>query len=43
MTGRGERMRQVTLPATGHVELIAPGTAAWAEAVKAVETLSGRR
>ena len=42
MTARGENVRQITLPDTGHVELIAPGTAAWAEAVKAVESLSGR-
>jgi acetyl esterase/lipase len=37
MTGKGQKLREVIVPNTGHVELIAPGTAAWSQIVEAVE------
>jgi acetyl esterase/lipase len=39
MEAKGADIRAITLPDTGHVELISPGTAAWAEAVRSVESL----
>ncbi|HLK23677.1 MAG TPA: alpha/beta hydrolase [Caulobacteraceae bacterium] len=39
MAARGMRFDEVVLPATGHVELIAPGTRAWDSAVGATERL----
>ena len=39
MKAKGADIRAIALPDTGHVELISPGTAAWAEAVRTVETL----
>jgi acetyl esterase/lipase len=37
MTGKGQKLREVIVPNTGHVELIAPGTAAWSQIVGAIE------
>jgi acetyl esterase/lipase len=43
MKAKGADVRALALPDTGHVELIAPGTAAWTEAVRTVERmLQGR-
>src|SRR5579872_625371 len=39
MRAKGARIRQITIPDTGHVELIAPGTAAWAKVAETVEAL----
>jgi acetyl esterase/lipase len=39
MKARGVDIRAITLKGAGHVELISPGTAAWAEAVRTVERL----
>ena len=39
MKARGGRIRQETVARSGHAELIAPGTAAWARAVAAVQEL----
>jgi acetyl esterase/lipase len=41
MRAKGARIRQITIPDTGHVELIAPGTAAWAKVVETVRALLG--
>jgi acetyl esterase/lipase len=38
----GDRVALVTVPATGHVELVAPGSAAWAEARRQVLAALGR-
>ena len=43
MRGRGDRVTVRIVPNQGHVELIAPETPAWAEAVKAIEGALGRR
>ena len=37
MTGKGQKLQEIIVPNTGHVELIAPGTAAWSRIVEAVE------
>jgi len=39
MRALGAHVRQVTVPDSGHAELIAPGTAAWSRAVEAVDEL----
>jgi acetyl esterase/lipase len=39
MRAQGADIRQLTVPDAGHVELIAPGTAAWSRAVEAVDAL----
>ena len=39
MRRRGARIGATTLPHTGHVELISPGTPAWAETVRAIRRL----
>jgi acetyl esterase/lipase len=39
MKARGADIRAINLPDTCHVELIAPGTAAWTEAVTTIERL----
>jgi acetyl esterase/lipase len=39
LNARGGRARQVTIANTGHVELIAPGTAAWTTTVETIEAL----
>ena len=36
---KGARLRTIVMPATGHVELIAPGTAAWNQAVESLNAL----
>jgi pimeloyl-ACP methyl ester carboxylesterase len=36
---RNSRLRTIVLPATGHVELIAPGAAAWNRAVESLNAL----
>jgi acetyl esterase/lipase len=43
MSVRGGHVRQVTIADTGHVELIAPGTTAWARTVQAIEPLTTAR
>jgi acetyl esterase/lipase len=43
MKARGADIRAVTLADTGHVELIAPGTPAWSEAIRTVESLLRER
>jgi acetyl esterase/lipase len=37
MTGKGQKLREVIVPNTGHVELIAPGTPAWSKIVEAID------
>jgi hypothetical protein len=39
MRARGADIRGFTVPQTGHVELIAPGTAAWVKTVETIEAL----
>lgn len=39
---RGQLVRSITVPATGHVELIAPDSRAWAEQVLLIEKALGR-
>jgi acetyl esterase/lipase len=39
MQGQGAQIRHVVVPDTGHVELIAPGTAAWTLTVTEIERL----
>jgi acetyl esterase/lipase len=39
MKARGAAIRAITMPQTGHVELISPGAEAWSEAVRTVEAL----
>ena len=39
MRAKGARIRQITVPDAGHVELIAPGTPAWARTVAVIEAL----
>jgi hypothetical protein len=34
---KGARIRRFVLADTGHVELIAPGSAAWSRAVEAID------
>jgi pimeloyl-ACP methyl ester carboxylesterase len=36
---KGARLRTIVLPATGHVELIAPGSAAWNQVVESLNAL----
>jgi acetyl esterase/lipase len=36
---RGARLTTIVMPATGHVELIAPGTAAWTQVVESLNAL----
>ncbi|HEX8623177.1 MAG TPA: alpha/beta hydrolase [Allosphingosinicella sp.] len=43
MRAAGDRVKVRMLDRTGHVELIAPETAAWAAAVEEIETALGRR
>ena len=40
MRARGARIRQIVEPDTGHVELIAPGTAVWTKTVGAIDALA---
>jgi acetyl esterase/lipase len=42
MRAKGAHIRQIVVPDTGHVELIAPGTAAWAKVVETVQALLAR-
>ena len=42
MAAKGKAVRQITLPDTGHVELIAPGSAAWDRTRSEAERLLGR-
>jgi pimeloyl-ACP methyl ester carboxylesterase len=43
MRAKGDEVRVRTIDRTGHVELIAPETAAWAAAVEELERALGRR
>jgi hypothetical protein len=43
MRARGDDVRVRTVDRTGHVELIAPETAAWAATVEELERALGRR
>jgi acetyl esterase/lipase len=43
MKAKGARIVAVTLRDTGHVELISPGTPAWAEVVRAIQRLLAMR
>lgn len=42
MKARGARIRQETIRESGHVELIAPGTAAWSRASEVIDALAHR-
>ena len=40
LRARGAQIRQIVEPETGHVELIAPGTAAWRKTVETIDALA---
>jgi hypothetical protein len=43
MRAKGDDVRVRMIPNTGHIELIAPETRAWAAAVEEIERALGRR
>jgi len=43
MRGRGAHINALTVPNTGHVELISPGTVAWARTVRTIQALLRRQ